>query len=152
MKEMMDNGHIGRNPQESAQHRYRLVLADDREDILEEVRRLLEPDFEVAGTVKDGTALIEAAAQLRPDAVICDIYMPRLDGIEAGGEILRRGLCNAIVVLTMHNEPHLVRRALLRGIQGYVLKEDACEDLMPAVLAAVRGSRYLSRGVVEGVR
>ncbi|HLY18298.1 MAG TPA: response regulator transcription factor [Bryobacteraceae bacterium] len=129
--------------------RYRLVLADDHKDILDEVRRLLQDDFEIVGAVTDGAALIEAVAALRPDAVVTDIYMPGLDGIEAGAEILRRGLCNAVIVLTMHNDPQMVRKVLLQGIQGYVLKDDATEDLLPAVHAVLGGGRYLSQGVVD---
>jgi DNA-binding NarL/FixJ family response regulator len=128
--------------------RYRLLLADDREDILDELRHLLSPTFEVLGTVTDGVALIDAVATLRPDAVICDIYMPRLNGIESSLQILRQGLCNAVVILTMHNEPHLVTKVLQEGIQGYVLKEDASDELMPAVHAVLDGARYLSRGVI----
>src|SRR5450755_2821548 len=103
--------------------RFRLVLADDHEDILDEVRQLVSSDFEVVGAVKNGTALIEAVTELRPDAVICDIYMPGLNGIASGAQILRSGLCRSVIVLTMHNERHLIGKALQAGIQGYVLKE-----------------------------
>jgi DNA-binding NarL/FixJ family response regulator len=54
--------------------------------------------------------------------------MPRLNGIESSLRILRQGLCNAVVILTMHNEVHVVRKVLEEGIQAYVLKEDATDD------------------------
>lgn len=147
---MTESHDAARNPRGSSAARpYRLVLADDHEDILEEVRHLLAPDFEVVSAVKDGMALIEAVAELRPDAVICDIDMPRLNGIECGAQILRRGLCNAVIVLSMYNEPHLVRKALQEGIRGYVLKVDASEELIPAIYAAVGGGKYLSRGAAD---
>jgi len=126
---------------------YRLVLADDREDILEEVCRLLASDFEIVAAVKSGTALLQAAAELKPDAVLCDIYMPGQNGIECGAKILRDGLSRAIILLSIYNEAHLVRKALREGIQGYVLKEDASSELAPAVYAVMAGGTYLSRGV-----
>jgi DNA-binding NarL/FixJ family response regulator len=127
--------------------RFRLVLADDHADILGEVASLLEFDFDVLCTVGEGTALVDAASELRPDAVISDIQMPRLGGIEAGEQILREGSCPAIVVLTMYNDPNLVEKAMAAGIRGYVLKVDASEELIPAVHAVLRGARYISRSV-----
>jgi DNA-binding NarL/FixJ family response regulator len=129
------------------QPRYRLVLADDHDDILEELRHLLAADFDVVSTVNDGLALLDAVTELKPDAVICDLYMPGANGIESGARILRKGLCGAVIVLTMYNEPHLVTRAFQEGIQGYVLKEDASEELTAAVLAVMRGEKYLSQGL-----
>jgi DNA-binding NarL/FixJ family response regulator len=138
---------------ENAQPRKsRLVLADDHLDVLEAIRYLLASDFEVLHTVAEGHALIQAVAELSPDAVISDIQMPGLDGIEAGGRILRQGLCDAVVVLTMYNEPHLVRKALQAGIRGYVLKVDAGEELIPAVNAVLAGGSYLSRSVSEKLK
>lgn len=135
---------------ENAQRRRsRLVLADDHQDILDEVRHLLAFEFDVLCTVAEGNALIQAVAESRPDAVISDLQMAGLGGIEAGGQILRRGLCNAVIVLTMFNEPHLVGKALQAGIRGYVLKVDASEELIPAIHAVLAGGNYLSRGVLE---
>ena len=88
-----------------------------------------------------------AAVELRPDAIISDIQMAELDGIEAGSEVLGRGLCEAIVLLSMYPDRHLVQTALEAGIRAYVLKMDAGEELIPAVYAALRGERYLSSGV-----
>ena len=136
-------------PTESASPRYRLVVADDHAGFLEEVCRLLAADFEVVAAVKDGVAVIHAVSTLRPDAVVCDISMPGLDGIESGARILRQGLCNAVVVLTMHSASHMVEKALQQGIRGYILKVDAGEELVPAVHTVVRGGQYLSQGVAH---
>jgi DNA-binding NarL/FixJ family response regulator len=127
--------------------RPRLVLADDHPDILDELRHLLEFEFDVLFTAADGHALIQAVARLRPDLVISDVEMPGLGGIEAGRHILRNGLCNDVIVLTMHNEPHLAGKALDAGIRGYVLKVDASEELIPAIDAVLSGGSYVSRGV-----
>jgi DNA-binding NarL/FixJ family response regulator len=127
--------------------RLRLVLADDHPDLREEVRRLLGPEFDVLRTVADGQALLEAAAELKPDVVVTDVRMPRLNGIQAGEEVLRRGLSATVVVLTMYLDARLVKAALQVGIRAFVLKVDAGEELIPAIYAACRGERYLSQGV-----
>jgi DNA-binding NarL/FixJ family response regulator len=127
--------------------RYRLVLADDHPDMRQEIRELLDAEFEVLRAVGNGVALVAATRELHPDAVISDIQMPELDGIEAGTEVLGRGLCGAIVVLSMYPDRHLVQTAMKAGILAYVLKLDAFDELIPAVYAALRGERYLSAGV-----
>jgi len=90
---------------------------------------------------------VAAAHELKPDAVVSDIQMPELDGIAASTQVLGRGLCEAIVVLSMYSDRHLVQIALQAGIRAYVLKLDASDELIPAVYAALRGERYLSSGV-----
>jgi len=127
----------------------RLVLADDHLDVLDAIRQFLAPEFDVLRAVNEGMALIEATAELRPDAVISDIHMPGLSGLEAGCQILRKGLCGAVIVLTMYNDPQLVRKAIQLGIRGYVLKVDASEELVLALYAVLSGGRYLSRGVLD---
>jgi DNA-binding NarL/FixJ family response regulator len=127
--------------------RFRLVLADDHREVLEEVRRLLEPEFDVLRATADGDALLEAVAEAQPDAVVTDIRMPHLSGIQAAAQLLRGGLSETVVVLSMYSDAHLVRAALETGIRAYVLKVDAGEELIPAIYAALRGERYLSRGV-----
>jgi DNA-binding NarL/FixJ family response regulator len=133
----------------SARKRFRVVLADDREDLLEEIRCLIAPEFDVVGSVTEGLALIQAACELRPDAIISDIHMPRLNGIDAGRQILQEGLCQAVLVLTMYNQPQFVDRAMQVGIRGYVLKVEAGEELIPALQTVLGGGIYLSRGVLN---
>ena len=122
------------------------MLADDHAEVLEATRQLLAPEFDVLCAVQNGQALLEATARWKPDAVVSDIQMPGMDGIAAGTQMLRSKLCDAVVVLTMYNEPHLADKALRAGIRGFVLKVDAGEELIPAIYAVVAGARYISRG------
>lgn len=131
--------------------RPRIVLADDHRGMLEEINLVLSREFEVVGSVSEGRALCSAVSQLRPDAVVSDINMPLVDGLEAGRRILQGGLCSAVILLTNHNEPQLIQSALEAGIRGYVLKIDAGEELALAVRTVVDGGLYLSRGVCGGV-
>jgi DNA-binding NarL/FixJ family response regulator len=125
--------------------RLRVALADDRADILEEIRSLLEPEFQVVCAATEGDALIRGVQQCKPDGVVSDVEMPGLSGIDAGREIIRRGLCSAVIMLSMYNYPILIQTALGAGIRGYVLKEDAGEELIPALRTVMAGGLYLSQ-------
>jgi len=130
-----------------AEPRLRLVVADDHPEVLEEIRRLLESEFDVARAVSDGRALLDAVAEVRPDAVVSDIAMPDLDGIETGRRIMEHENAPAVLVLTMHDDPELAERALAAGIRGFILKVDAGEELIAAVRAVAQGGVYVSRSV-----
>lgn len=124
--------------------RPRLLIADDHEEFLEEVSRLLAGDFDLVGVARDGVELVERARKLKPDAVVTDFKMPRLTGIAAGRQLLESRVCLSIVLLTMYRDPQLVRDALDAGIRGYVLKEKAGEDLIPALQHALTGETFVS--------
>jgi DNA-binding NarL/FixJ family response regulator len=132
--------------------RFRLVLADDHYDVREEVRHLLASQFDILCSVGDGPALLEAAKELKPDAIVTDVRMPHMSGIQASERLLSSGLSVAVVVLSMHSDSNLVNAALQAGIGAYVLKVDAGEELIPAIYAALRGERYLSQGVRDQYR
>lgn len=127
--------------------RHRIVLADDHAELLAEISRSLAGEFDVLCSVGEGFALVQAASELRPDVVISDVNMPGLTGIEASRRILAEGTSRSAILLTIHDEPELVRKALQAGIRGYVLKVDAGEELTAAVKAVLGGHTYLSRNV-----
>jgi DNA-binding NarL/FixJ family response regulator len=125
----------------------RIVLADGHEDLLQEIKALLTPDFEIVNSVTDGLALIDAVRELKPDLVVSDIKMPGMSGIEACRRIIEQGLCSRAILLTMYNEAQLVNEALGAGIRGYLLKVNAGEELIPAVRSVMGGATYLPAGV-----
>jgi len=122
-----------------------VLLADDHPETAEQLRALLEPDFEVVATVSDGRALLREGARLSPDVIVTDISMPGLDGIDATARIRRSHPEARIVLVTVHSEPILVQRGLAAGALGYVLKDAAGDELVSAVYAALRGERHVSR-------
>ena len=95
--------------------------------------------------MQDGRALVSAAERLSPDVIVSDISMPGLDGIAAATVILRRNPAARIIFVTVHGDPCLVERGLATGALGYVLKLAAGDELVPAVHAALRGERHVSR-------
>jgi DNA-binding NarL/FixJ family response regulator len=122
----------------------RVLLADDHPAVAEDLRALLEPEFDVIATVGDGYELVAAAETHIPDVIVTDITMPGLDGMAAAGEILQRNPCARIVFVTVHNDAEIVQKALTTGVLGYVIKLSAGDELVPATQAAMRGERYVS--------
>lgn len=125
-------------------NRTRVLLADNHARTLEGWRTLLEPEFEIVGTVGDGQALVEAADELAPDVIVSDIGMPRMSGLVAAEAILKRHPAARIVFATVHADSMMVRGGLALGAFGYVLKVRAGDDLVPAIHAALRGELHVS--------
>ena len=124
--------------------RIRLLLADDHLETADQLRQLLQPEFEVVAHVTDGRTLVKYAERLSPDVIVSDISMPDVDGITATAAILRRNPDARIVLVSVHGDPSLVTRGLETGALGYVLKCSAGDDLVPAIHAALRGERHVS--------
>jgi DNA-binding NarL/FixJ family response regulator len=124
--------------------RTRILIADNHAFALGQWCALLEPEFEVIGTVADGLSLVEAARLLHPNVVLTDITMPGLDGLAAAERILSIEPDTRVIFVSVHADPVLVERSLQTGAAGYVLKVAAGEDLLPAVRSAVRGERFVS--------
>jgi DNA-binding NarL/FixJ family response regulator len=127
--------------------RARVILADDHPEVVEDLRALVEAEFEVVGTVGDGNALVAAVEALAPDVIVTDVAMPGLNGITAAARILASNPAARIVFVTVHNHPALVQKGLAIGALGYVLKLTAGDDLVPAIRAALQGKRHLSPSV-----
>jgi DNA-binding NarL/FixJ family response regulator len=132
-------------------HRPRVLLAEDHRAAAEQLRCVLDREFEVVAIVTDGAALVEAAQSLHPDAIVTDIAMVVLDGITATTRILQQNPDARIVLVTVHSEPAIVRQGLAAGALGYVLKQAADDDLIAAVHAALQGQRQVSLGARGGL-
>jgi len=124
--------------------RARILLADDHTLVTEALVRLLEPQYEVVGTVADGRALLEAVRELRPDVVIVDIAMPMLNGLDAARQIREDGLECRLIFLTMAQDADLAAEAFRVGASGYLLKTSAGWELKQAVESTLRGGSYVT--------
>lgn len=124
--------------------RARVLLAEDHEPTMQRWRALLEPEFEVVGTVTNGAALIEAVERLEPDVIVTDVVMPDMNGIAAAETILRRHPAARVVFATVHADRTMLRKGLAAGAFGYVLKVRVGDDLVPAITAALRGELMIS--------
>lgn len=124
--------------------RKRILLADDHPEFLKEIRSLLDAQHDIAGAVADGKALAEAAQALDPDLIISDISMPSMSGFEAASRIRALGLKSRFIFLTVHSSPAYLRKALSLGVEGYVLKLHAAEQLLPAISRVLDGEIFVS--------
>lgn len=131
-------------------NRLRVLLAEDHAETAARLRKLLGVDFDVIATVEDGRALVDASERLSPDVIVTDIAMQGVDGIEATTLIRHKDPDARIVLVTVHSDSMLVEAGLAAGALGYVLKDTAGDELVPAVRAALAGRQYLSREL--GVR
>ena len=132
------------NTKQNPPVRMRVLLADDNEEMLNDVEELLASDFDIVGKATDGVSAVEAAIRLMPDLIVTDLAMPGLSGIEASRKMLTTHPDIPIVLLTLHNDARLVEQALSVGIRGYVHKLTAAEELIPALYCALRGQTFVS--------
>ena len=139
-----------------AGRRYRIVLAEDHTLFRQGLKALLsfEPDFEIVGEAEDGDKAIQCVERLRPDIVLLDLTMPRVNGMEAIREVKKISPKTKVVALTAHRSQEFVHATLRAGANGYVLKDAEHAELLLAMRSVLREKCYLSpdvsAGVVEG--
>lgn len=131
----------------------RVVIADDHHLVRDGIRALLEraPDIEVVGEAINGAEAVEVAARTVPDVVVMDVTMPKQNGIEATQALRASNSPAEVVILSMHTEAALVRKAMQAGAKAYVLKGSVTEELLLAVRSAHRGATYLSPIASESI-
>jgi len=122
----------------------RVLLADDHRMFTEGLRRILEAQFEVVGTVENGRDLIAAAERLRPDAIVADISMPSLNGIDAARRLRKMPRAPKIIFLSMHEDATFATAALRAGASGYVLKRSEPAEIITAIQQAIQNRVYVS--------
>ena len=124
--------------------RPRVLVADDHPAMLALTAAALAAECLVVGSVDNGRELLTEAERLHPDVIVLDITMPRLDGIEAARQLLRRDHHARVVFLTVHEDADFARAALDAGGLGYVVKARLASDLLPAIRAALADRRFIS--------
>ncbi len=131
--------------------RPRVLLADDHTLLLEAFEKLLEPEYAVVGTVSDGRALLDMAAELKPDVIVLDIAMPLLNGLDAARQLKKTMPAIKLVFLTMSENPDLAHEAFRIGASGYLLKTSAFSELSQAIREALCGRSYVTPQITQGM-
>jgi len=129
----------------------RVLIAEDHLMVRSGIRALLEKsgDLNILGEASNGQEAVEMVEKLKPDVLIMDIMMPRLNGIQAAENIRKLRLPTNILLLSMYSDELLVYQALQSGVKGYVLKSSVSDELLWAVQAVASGKTYLSSQISE---
>lgn len=129
----------------------RILLVDDHWVVLDGINAKIaeHPEFEICGIATDGLQAVELAESLRPDMVVMDISMPKMNGLKAAQEIRRISDEIRIVIFSMHSEPVYVLTLVKTGISAYVLKDGPITDLISALKEVRNGGSYFCGRVQE---
>lgn len=132
--------------------RPRVVIAEDFVLLQEEIRALLEPEFDVIAAVGDGHVALEVVATTKPDVLLVDVSLPGLGGFMLS-EKVRKDMPEVVIIfVTAHGDPHYVERAFEIGANGWVLKGSIRAELVCAIRTALNGGLYRSRLLQDGAR
>ncbi|HEY6291596.1 MAG TPA: response regulator transcription factor [Terriglobia bacterium] len=137
-------GLFMKSPADTMLKRLRVLLADDHQEMQKRVKDMLEAEFEVVGTVDNGQALVDAAAELKPDVLVVDIAMPVLNGIDAVRQIRQSGSTAKVIFLTVHEDPDFVPECFDAGALAYVVKSRLGSDLIRAIRFALENRTFVS--------
>ena len=127
----------------------RVMVVDDFMDWRRQVCSILEQHQEllVVGEASDGAEAVQRAAELKPDVIVLDIGLPKLNGIEAAAQISELSPRSKILFLSQDNDAGTVQAALETGARGYVHKLRAGAELLSAIAALLQGRRFVSSGI-----
>ena len=131
----------------------KILLAEDHAVVRESIREALsrEPEFKVVGEASDGDEAVKLARDLKPDVILMDVAMPRLNGIEATRQIKAFQPAVSILVLTAYDDEQYIFSVLSAGAAGYLLKDVGVSDLVEAIKAVHRGESILHPNIAKKV-
>ena len=131
----------------------RIMLADDHTIVRQGLARLLEDHqgLKVVGEAINGQAVVEKAMKLKPDIIIMDIAMPRMNGIEATKRIRKQLPETKIIILSMYSHEHYIHELLECGVTGYLLKDSGGRDIIKAIDSAMKNETFLSPSISKKV-
>jgi len=129
----------------------RILIADDHGIVRTGLKLLLDriPDIEVIGEASDGREAVRLAKSLEPNIVIMDIGMPLLNGLDAAAQIIRENERIRVIILSMHTDESYIVRALDAGARGYLLKDNADEDIERAIRSVATGRPFFSPSIAQ---
>ncbi len=129
--------------------RPKILIVDDHPLFRGGLRQVILDDrrFELTGEEADGEAALKFIQEKKPDIAVLDLKLPGLTGLEIAHKLQAARSPTRVIILTMHNEEELINRALDNGVMGFVLKENAVEEIVNAISAVAEGEHYFSPAV-----
>lgn len=126
-----------------------VLIVDDHPLFRSGLRQVVQGDarFKLAGEAGDGESALKFILEKKPDVAVLDINLPKLTGLEIARKLQGKKNPTRLIILTMHKEEELINRALDSGVNGFVLKENAVEDILEAIQTVADGGHYLSPSV-----
>jgi two-component system response regulator NreC len=127
----------------------RILIADDHSVVRSGLRALLQssPEYTIVGEAENGEEAVEMAVRLKPDVIVMDISMPKMNGIEATAKLKHLDHSVRIIILTVHEDEEYVFQILKAGASGYVLKTAGKKEIFAAIDSALVGDRFFSPGI-----
>jgi two-component system, NarL family, response regulator NreC len=131
----------------------RILIADDHGIVRTGLKLLLDrvADMQVVGEANDGREAVRLADEIQPDVVLMDIGMPLLNGLDAAAQIKRQNERIGVIMLSMHTDESYIMRALDSGARGYLLKDNADEDVERAIRSVVIGRPFFSQSIAQAL-
>jgi two-component system, NarL family, nitrate/nitrite response regulator NarL len=126
----------------------RVLIVDDHPMVAQGIQSVLEDHdgLSVVGTLNTGRAAVEQLEALQPDVILMDLNMPEMGGLTATELVLEKRPGTRVLILSMHDSPEYISSALSHGAMGYLLKDVPTDEIARAILAVMRGERYLCTG------
>ncbi len=127
----------------------RVLIVDDHPLFRQGLRNLVANDsrFELVAEAGDGAEALRLMAELKPDVAVLDVSLPGLSGLEVARLAQEKGRSTRLVILTMHKEEETFNRAMDLGVLGFVLKENAVEDILASIVAVSAGNHYITPSI-----
>lgn len=126
-----------------------ILLADDQAIIRKELKALLKAvgGFDVVGEAANGLQAVELARKLRPDVIVMDLSMPKLNGMEASRRILQQVSPPKILILSVYDDDAYVEQAIIIGVAGYLVKQNSADFLPTAIMEIWKGKSFYSPSI-----
>jgi DNA-binding NarL/FixJ family response regulator len=127
----------------------KVLIVDDHPLFRQALRQMVSTDsrFELIGEAGDGETALRLILEKKPDVAVLDVDVPRLSGLEIASKLQGKRSPTRLVILTMHKEEEIFNRAVDMGVKGFVLKENAVEDILKALVTVSEGEHYLSPSI-----